>query len=641
MEKDANGKRVRSTQWWREHTRVEAWAYIIYAPEGFAILETFDEYSRFVAAYKPRVAWWYNAPFDFAVLDSAKLTGGWKYTRERHPKTGEYTELASPFGARYSMTERHPVTAYGTFAPRSKRTGQTLTHYDARNLLKGGLRTLLKTFDVRDADGEPIRKREMQYQSAGNTSLSYDDILYMLDDARGLWWLIQSFGRMLYDEYQIEIRHGKPEVMTASSLAKKLLLRKMYPKATTDRAALKWYKKAHPVSPILDTYYRRANLLAGGLVMLNPWLRGKYWKDTPESPVTIWRYDYNNHYGAVLHDAPDIVGCPRIYDGRCMKDFPEDVRIFEIQNFSAVLRDGMIPTINNPVTRKVDAVVNFYHEEHGTWMIFDFELEELEKWYHISTCDVWRTWLFRGKDCAGFAEFVDDHYAKKVEAKKRGDKPRHELEKLINNGATGKFSQNPNRPPQWRELGDDGVVRLQTDAESDIEPDEASIMNIVQGAYIMARARCILRQSCRMIAQKAGKTVRECIIYTDTDSIHTTEQYDETSKYKLGWLKQENDKPIREAIFLAPKTYAEIETALTFRHEDGTIICDGGEIHCKGVNKESLYEFLEKGETLPEVYKIGREFLSNSAINVRGGKAILPMPKAVCRELPTPDELYL
>ena len=33
--------------WWRKHTRVEAWAYIVYTPEGFAILETFRSFASF------------------------------------------------------------------------------------------------------------------------------------------------------------------------------------------------------------------------------------------------------------------------------------------------------------------------------------------------------------------------------------------------------------------------------------------------------------------------------------------------------------------------------------------------------------------------------------------------------------------
>ena len=201
---------------------------------------------------------------------------------------------------------------------------------------------------------------------------------------------------------------------------------------------------------------------------------------------------------------------------------------------------------------------------------------------------------------------------------------------MILNGVTGKFSQNPNHSEQWRELGADGVVRLIQNKEAN-EADEMSLMNIVQGAYILAKARCRLRSACRRIAWLSGKTVADVILYTDTDSIHTTVDYGETDDYSLGWLKRENDLPIDRAIFMAPKTYAEIES-------DGTITA-----HCKGVNTDLLTNAYQSGETLEKIYEVGREYLSLSAINVRGGKALLPLRKAVCRTLkdePDENEIY-
>ena len=121
LEKDESGKFLRNSKWWREHITVEVWAYIVYTPEGLAILETWDELSRFIGTHYIKTVWWYNAPFDFAALDSAKLRSGWRYVIEdkraepapptpnrpeivqkiKEPRT--YSELASPFGARYKI----------------------------------------------------------------------------------------------------------------------------------------------------------------------------------------------------------------------------------------------------------------------------------------------------------------------------------------------------------------------------------------------------------------------------------------------------------------------------------------------------------------------------------------------------------
>ena len=53
-ETNPDGSYKYPVSWWRTHCTVKAWAYIIYAPDGFAILETFEEFEKFVAAYRIR-----------------------------------------------------------------------------------------------------------------------------------------------------------------------------------------------------------------------------------------------------------------------------------------------------------------------------------------------------------------------------------------------------------------------------------------------------------------------------------------------------------------------------------------------------------------------------------------------------------
>ena len=52
--------------------------------------------------------------------------------------------------------------------------------------------------------------------------------------------------------------------------------------------------------------------------------------------------------------------------------------------------------------------------------------------------------------------------------------------------------------------------------------------------------RTIRRQSCRDIAELVGKSVAQCIMYIDTDSIHVTEEYSGFDPLRLGALKCEN-----------------------------------------------------------------------------------------------------
>ena len=622
LAEDEHGAPLYPAKWWREHCRVEVWAFIVWAPEGYAILETWTEFSRFLAQYGVTTAWWYYAPFDFAALDAIKLRSGWTFVTETPVLPMTYSELASPFGARYSMTETHPVDPEFTFAKRGSRTRRRVTHYDLFNLIKGGLGKLLKSFDVRDENGEPVRKDDkIDYQGEGAETLTERGLHYMVGDARGLWYLVDAFGARLAHEYDIEIRGRKPQVMTASGLAKKLLLRKMYPNLRSDSARLRTYRKAHPITKALDDYARKGRLLMGGLVMINPRVKGKHLQNVP-----IWRYDYNNRYGATLATMGDIRGHPHIYEGRVAK--PQEYaseRIFEVHNLHAILRPGFVPSWIDPVLHQVSGEVDFLHERDGYLLIYDFELEELENWYIIDRLEIARTIIFAAPDCPAFAAFVNEHYDKKAAYKAAGDMVASEIEKLTNNGATGKFSQNCNVHVQRRTLGDDGVVRLEL---GELDPDESMIMNIFQGAAIMAHSRVELRKKCRSIAFQSGHTVAEVVLYTDTDSIHTTHLYTgpDVDDYRLGALKIENTfegepDEIVDAVFMAPKTYAEVPR----RGKPA--------FHCKGISKEPLLAAYKAGEPLSDVYRVGRVYLSNQAINVPGGKAILPFPKAVCRKL--------
>ena len=59
-------------------------------------------------------------------------------------------------------------------------------------------------------------------------------------------------------------------------------------------------------------------------------------------------------------------------------------------------------------------------------------------------------------------------------------------------------------------------------------------------------------------------------------------------------------------------------------------------IHSKGVNVERIEELVKRGVPLDKIYTPGYKVQSLSALNVRGGKALLPFPKNIAR--PDSDE---
>lgn len=603
--------------WWREHAEVRCWAYIVYSPDGLFIGETFEEWVEFCTRYRVKNAWWYNAPFDFAILDFAMLTRGFTHVTDgTRRRINTFSELSNDFGARYALEICAPYDSDKSFIPNATRKTWTWKSYDLRNILPGGLAKLLKAFDVRDENGVPIRKLEMDYQTATGTA---EDIAYMRNDAAGLWWLIKQAGTVLLDLYGIDIIHGKPEALTASSIAKRVVLREMYPEHTY-RIALRQFRKDHPMTLQLDTYFRECGLLGGGLVMVNPHFQGKILRN-----VRAWRYDYNSHYPKQMSDMESAYGHP--YTFKTLKQahevFPSHaLRIIEFSELHASLKDGYIPSWRHPQTGKL---VEYFDVNFGDtpYCIFEEEYNELLHWYNIDkNPTVRRVWVYRTKKEPAIENTMRREYARKAEAKRAKEAAKETFSKLVMNGFGGKYSQNPNRETVHRVLGAAGYVQKVNDPP---KADEKMLMHIVQGAYVTALGRIVLRRSCREMCR--GRRVSDHILYTDTDSIHATVQAESTDPYELGALKQENEAPITECCFLAPKTYYEIAG-------------DDIAIHAKGVNTDAIARLVKHGVPLSKIYRPGKRIQSLSALNVKGGKALLPLPKLLCKEGRKEDEMY-
>lgn len=597
--------------WWREHARVECYAYLVYAPEGFAILETFDEWSDFCARHKVAHAWWYNAPFDFSILDWQMLSRGWQHVRKI---TGaeQYKELASDFGQRYSMTIAHPAKT-----TRGKPSRRLSRHYDLRNILHGGLAKLLNSFDVKDADGKPIRKLEIDYQGEG---WSEERIAYMRNDVAGLWWLIDTAGALFSSELGLDIRQGRPDFLTASGMSKKVVLRLMYPGAANDTLRMWRFRKDHPMDMQTDEYFRRHGLLQGGRVLVNPDFQGR-----ELNGVKGFRIDCNSEYPAqavrLTKEKRHLCGYPRVFG--TLEDAvtvmpPHSVFILELSELHAIVKPGMLPCWMDPFKHTMGTTFHINKGDPSLCIFLD-EYLEYGHWYEIES-KIARVIAYEGCADQAVGDFMAHAYARKSEAKAVGNFVLADIWKVPLNGYLGKYSQNPRREVITRELRD-GIVRLVCEEE---EEDEKSLFHVAEGAWITANGRIWLLQQVR---KQTGGKVRERLWYTDTDSIHAIGDPADTDPYTLGGWKLENKKPITQAKFLAPKAYYEVE-------ENGAM-----SIHSKGVNVERIEELVKRGVPLDKIYTPGYKVQSLSALNVRGGKALLPFPKDIAR--PDSDEQEL
>lgn len=148
-----------------------------------------------------------------------------------------------------------------------------------------------------------------------------------------------------------------------------------------------------------------------------------------------------------------------------------------------------------------------------------------------------------------FAQFVDDFYREKVDAKKAGDELTEMFSKFMLNSAYGKFGSNPDNFRDWfinRDFGDDLTLQA-NDYRLEVEYDEFelwsrpaanadnSYFNVATAASITSAARSIMLDGL----QKATEPV-----YCDTDSILCRGFTGEISDTTLGAWKLEKTAPM-------------------------------------------------------------------------------------------------
>lgn len=590
-------------KWFRRHANVVAYAWIISDSNYTCICENFNEWAEKLCELKVKAVWFYNAKFDFSFIDYEVLSAKW---HENHGKGQEYTfkSLHSDTGQRYSYKLWYPFKGKGKINDRHKRI-HSFTCYDFCNIVAGGLKKCLESFNVTDECGIPIRKLEMDYQG----DINEDSIKYMINDARGLYHLVRLFDRHIITESGYGIASSKPDIMTAGGLAKKILLRTLY-RQGDDKRNKKMFQKFHPMTPEFDMFLRRHYLYRGGATILNPIYRNRF------IDKEVFKYDINSSYPYEMSVMPDLVGsilkCSfKKWDEMKCKDKYQ--AIFNVTSMFGILRNDKIPIIFDNKIREYTAQPIWDNKTEV--LFFDFELEEFKKWYELDY-NIKEVYYILKKDNPKYKEFVINGYANKVRAKTIGDKVAEAFEKIKLNSAYGKFAERCERMKCHYELNEEGAVRKINDG---FETDSKNILSVVIGSYITASARTNLFSKIREIC---GENVKKYFIYADTDSIITFKKYRYPDDKTLGAFKDESENYIYSK-FLAPKTY---------------ILYNGlkqkWDIHCKGVpvrNVEKLFDNIPP-EKMSENFTSGIQIPCLAGINIRGGKALIPIKKELCKE---------
>lgn len=633
----------------RTRVRVEVALIQVYTQEqGLALFKganLWTDFLQYCAYYRIRSLWNYNAVYDFANVDYWLATNPnaerMKITAEnfdkggKHHKLGKdelqqrilFKELSGDMGQRY-MYELHYVGK-----TKSRHTyAFELRLYDFKNILKGGLKQILEELDVRDENGQALRKLEMEYQAVNYDNMTPEELAYVEMDVKGLYFAVKKF-----DNYLREITQGrrslvqgsKPSGLTASGIAKKEMLYFLcgYAKDATN---VRKYQNRHPLTLKQDLYLRNTRLYRGGICYLN--------SNFCNVPVErqFFRYDVNSEYPSVMWEMRDLHGKLKQCDWAYFDKFRKAKNqcfIFRFKSIEWTLKRGKVPVFTNPFTGKneVNGCIRKGDRNSYGFCMFVEEFDELCEFYEFEY-EIENILVVNACTVKGYRAFVDYYYGKKLEAKQQKNNALQANAKLMLNGAYGKLSERTERKEIRHEINEETgcihQVEVEEETDKTLKSERFQGLSILQGAYVTALARIKIM---RYIREVCGNNLVDNFIYVDTDSVHAFCEYPKADGKKLGALKLE--AVCQRGVFLGKKLYAEFEDAR---------MCNG-EVHTKGCNITQVcrsilakYNVADMGHLefrqFVKEFQYGKKFIVNAALNVKGGKAILPLEKELIKD---------
>ena len=621
------------------------WAWQAYdEANGFFMTNNFERWLTYVCACGFKFGHCYNSTFDFSQIDYEILAKGkdkWKPHEHVEKGSGKgynkgqpytYESLHNDMGARY---------AYKLWFPyRNTLDRHTYCHavelHDFMKLVTGGLANLLKGLDVRDNEGNPLRKLTMEYQAVDPDNLTQDEIEYCAIDVKGLYFAIKKFNDEIEQQSNGEchIFGEETNIMTAGGFAKRELLRSLYPDVKP-RFRLERYQRQHPLTPEQDKFLRENFLYRGGISFVNPRYKGLL-LTAKKMGEPMRRYDVNSEYPYAMSEITDLIGKPfkKPYEEYLrMKNKDDYEAVLVLQSVSGIVKKDCLGFWYDPFKRDFVDVI----EERGRHLIFEREFNEMLNWYDDVEYDIEYVILWKRGEQA-YKPFVLENYALKEKASREKNGTRKQSAKLKVNSSYGKLAERPERGTGHFCLNDEtGAVHFVADG---VEANYKSAMNVAVGALITAYARVFILSKIREVC---GDQISKRFVYIDTDSIHAFAEYPKADPYALGGLKLE---ATCEAVkYLLPKTYIDVEKI----NSDGTIDFDNFEIHSKGVSINAVISELKKKQQgkkrgLPTLQLLdkriayGQKYLVLCAMNVKGGKVLLPVEKFLATNERRPKE---
>lgn len=623
------------------------WAWQCYDEiNGFFMTNNFEQFLQYQCRAGLKFGWCYNSTFDFAQVDYEILaTGKDKWKPHTHEAKGSgkgynkgqawtYESIHNDMGARYAYKLWVPYKHYDRHE-----YVHAVEYRDFMKLVTGGLRKLLEDLDVKDNEGNPIRKLTMEYQAVNTDDLTEEEIDYCANDVKGLYFAIKQFNKTIEEQSNNEchIFGEDTNLMTAGGFAKHELLRSLYPNINKKRTRIKAFQKDHPITQAQDKYLRDNYLYRGGISYVNPLFKGQL-LTSAKMGTTMKRYDVNSEYPYSMAEINDLIGKPikrtlKEYDAMSKEDKEKYEAVFILTSVYGDVKHNYLGLWYDPFRKDFVEHIN----ETGTHLMFERELNEMAQWYDDFeyACEYVLLWR-KGKKA--YAPFVNENYALKAQAKKDGNPTLQTETKLKLNSSYGKLAERLERVKGHYELNEEtGAIHF---VREETEIDLSSSMNVAIGALITCVARCYILSKIREVCKG---DIKHKFVYIDTDSIHAFASYDKADAFALGGLKLEAEC---EAVkYIAPKTYIDIERI----NEDNTIDFEAFEVHSKGINLSAIINDLKKKqkgkkngrptlELIDRKINYGAKYICLVAMNVKGGKVLIPTQKYLARWELAPSE---
>lgn len=463
--------------------------------------ETIDEFFDELEELESCIIYFHNLKFDGNFMLSYLLKEGYKWTKERKLKKGEFTSLITEKKQWYSLKVKIGKT--------------TIEFRDSSKKLVGSVDKIAKDYGLIGKDGKALRKLEIDYKlDRKGVEVTQEEIEYIRHDTEIIERVILS----LHEE-------GLDRLTTSSDALN----------SYKNMIGEDVFKALFPVLSYEDDSYCRKSYRGGLCIVNNVW-KGK----VINQPVNT--FDENSMYPDKMRNYMLPYGVPMKGTGKPSKEVLETHPLF-IQHCEVAfeLKSGMQPfiLIKGGIFNEDKYIETTEGQMLELWLT-SVDLELLFSNYDVEDIKYLDYMAFKGSKKL-FAKYVDYYY----EIKNTSTGSKKANAKLMLNGLYGKFAMNPVRYVIEPYL-ENNVVCYRT-------------IDKVIDECIATHVSCFITAWSRYDIGLKINQLRDDFIYCDTDSIHTVASLEKASKIipidegLLGYWKHEN--VFKKSKYLAQKTY--------------------------------------------------------------------------------------